>query len=260
MRVSWVINYMDLKLKGKTALISGSSKGIGFSIATCLHNEGCNVVINSRHTSALQTASKQIGSNVSYFAADVTKNSECEKLVKHTIKTFGNIDILICNVGDGNSSKPGNEKINDWKKMLDINLNSSINLISSSFASLKKTSGSIVCISSIAGIEATDAPVTYSIAKSALNSYVKNISKPFAKSGVRINAVAPGNILFKGSVWEKKLAKNKKRVLDMISTKVAMNRFGKPNEIANAVAFLASPLSSFTTGSILVIDGGQIKN
>ena len=188
------------------------------------------------------------------------ENSECKKLVKHTIKTFGNIDILICNVGDGNSPKPGNEKINDWKKMLDINLNSAINLISASYTSLKKTSGSVVCISSIAGIETTDAPIPYSIAKSALNSYVKNISKPFAKAGIRINAVAPGNILFKGSIWEKKLAKNKNKVLDMISTKVAMNRFGTPDEIANAVSFLVSPLSSFTTGNILVIDGGQIKN
>ena len=251
---------MDLQLKGKTAIISGSSKGIGLSIASILYNEGCNVVINSRNIDTLKAASKKIADDVSYFTADVTKNSECKKLVKHTIKTFGNIDILICNVGDGNSPKPGNEKINDWKKMLDINLNSAINLISASYTSLKKTSGSVVCISSIAGIETTDAPIPYSIAKSALNSYVKNISKPFAKAGIRINAVAPGNILFKGSIWEKKLAKNKNKVLDMISTKVAMNRFGTPDEIANAVSFLVSPLSSFTTGNILVIDGGQIKN
>ena len=200
---------MDLQLKGKTAIISGSSKGIGLSIATCLYNEGCNIVINGRHASTLQVASKKIGSNVSYFVADVTKSSECKKLVKHTVKTFGSIDILICNVGDGTSPKPGNEQVKDWKKMLDINLNSAINLVSASEKDLRKTTGSIVCISSIAGIELTDAPVPYSIAKSALNSYVKNISKPLAKFGIRINAIAPGNILFKGSVWEKKLAKKK---------------------------------------------------
>ena len=251
---------MDLQLKGKTALISGSSKGIGLSIAKCLLKEGCNVVLNSRNSDTLQKLSKKMGSRSSYFQADVTNISQCRKLVNHTNKTFGNIDILICNVGDGNSAKSGYEKLSDWKNMLDINLNSSINLITESFESLKKTSGSIVCISSIAGIETTDAPVTYSIAKSALNSYVKNISKPFAKSGIRINAIAPGNILFKGSVWEQKLSKNKKKVLDMISTKVAMNRFGDPDEIANAAAFLASPLSGFTTGTIMIIDGGQIKS
>ena len=91
---------------------------------------------------------------------------------------------------------------------------------------------SIVFISSIEVIETTDAPIAYSIAKSALNSYVKNTSKPLAKNGIRINAIAPGNILFKGSIWEKKLEKNKIRVHDMISKKVPMNRFGTPDEIA----------------------------
>lgn len=249
---------MNLGLEGKTALISGSSKGIGLSIATCLHDEGCNVVLNGRNSNSLKKISKNMGGNTSYFSADVTKISQCKKLVNHTIKKFGNIDILICNVGNGQSSKPGEEKISDWQKMFDINLNSTINLITESLPSLKKTSGSIVCISSIAGIEITDAPIPYSIAKSALNSYVKNSSKPMAKFGIRINAIAPGNILFKGSVWEKKLEKNKSRVLDMISKKVSMNRFGTPEEIANLTAYVSSPLASFVTGNILVADGGQI--
>tara|TARA_Y100000310_G_C20703955_1_gene832902 strand:+ start:9198 stop:9953 length:756 start_codon:yes stop_codon:yes gene_type:complete len=251
---------MDLELKGKTALVSGSSRGIGLAIAMSLHNEGCNVMINGRNSKKLKVACKKIGSNARYFAADVTKKSECIKLVKYVKETFGNIDVLVCNVGDGNSSRPGYEKDLEWQKMIDANFNSSVNLINASKQSLKKTSGSIVCISSIAGIERTDAPVPYSIAKSALNSYVKNSSRPFAKLGIRINAVAPGNILFKGSVWEKKLVKDRKNVLSMISSKVAMNRFGDPIEIANAVLFLSSPVSSFTTGNVLVADGGQVRS
>ena len=251
---------MDLELKGKNAIISGSSRGIGLAIAIALHKEGCNVIINGRNKKKLKESAKKIGSNTDYFVADVTKKSECEKLVKYTNKIFGNIDILVCNVGDGKSSKPGEEKDTEWQKMIDINLNSAINLINTSKKSLKKTSGSVVCISSIAGIEITDAPIPYSIAKSALNSYIKNNVKPFAKLGIRINGVAPGNILFKGSIWERKILKNKKRVYDMIASKVAMNRFGTPIEIANTVVFLSSQVSSFTTGNILVIDGGQTKS
>jgi 3-oxoacyl-[acyl-carrier protein] reductase len=251
---------MELQLKGKNALISGSSRGIGLTIALALHNEGCNIVINGRNKKKLKESAQKIGNNTSYFVADVTKKSECKKLVKHMNKIFGDIDILVCNVGDGKSSKPGNEKYSEWQKMMDINLNSAINLVDTSKNSLKKTSGSIVCISSIAGIERTDASIPYSIAKSALNSYVKNNVTPFAKLGIRINAVAPGNILFKGSTWERKILKNKKKVYDMLVNKVAMNRFGIPLEIANAVVFLSSSVSSFTTGNILVIDGGQVKS
>ena len=251
---------MELELKGKNALISGSSRGIGLAIANALHSEGCNVVINGRNEKKLKEAAEKIGDNTSYFVADVTKKLECKKLVNHTNKIFGDIDILVCNVGDGKSSKPGNEKDLEWQKMIDINLNSAINLISTSKNSLKKTSGSIVCISSIAGIERTDAPIPYSIAKSALNSYIKNNANPFAKLGIRINGVAPGNILFADSIWEEKILKNKKRVYDMLANKVPMNRFGVPLEIANAVVFLSSSVSSFTTGNILVIDGGQVKS
>ena len=119
---------------------------------------------------------------------------------------------------------------------------------------------SIVCISSIAGVECTGAPVTYSVAKSAINSYVKNISKYLAKSGTRINAVAPGNIIFDDSIWKKKISENSNDVEDMLKREVAMGRFGTPEEISNLVVFLCSEKSSFITGSTFVADGGQTKS
>ena len=169
------------------------------------------------------------------------------------------MDIVVCNVGNGSSVPTGKESLQDWKKMFDINFFSTTNLIESCKIELSKTTGSIVCTSSIAGIDITAAPLTYSVAKSSLNMYVKGISRSLALQGIRINAVAPGNILFKDSVWDRKLKTNPREVKKMLKNEVVMGRLGTPEEVAFPVAFLASSLSSFTTGSIFVVDGGQIK-
>jgi len=250
---------MNLDLNEKVALVTGSSKGIGKTIAYSLNEEGCNVIFNSRNEFSLKSAVGKLD-NAFYFVADVTKSKECKKLVNYVIKKFGKIDILICNVGDGNSVKPGSETDVEWKKMINSNFFSAINIIDAAKKSLKKSKGTIVCISSIAGLETTGAPVTYSVSKTALVSYVKRISKPFAKDGIRINSVSPGNIFFKGSIWEKKLKINKNKIKKMLENNVSLNRFGTPEEVSDLVVFLASPRSSFITGSNFVIDGGQSKS
>ena len=173
---------------------------------------------------------------------------------------WGKIDVLVCNVGSGSSVKPGDENLEEWKKNFDKNFFATTNMIESASDSLAITRGSIVCISSIAGIEIIGAPLTYSAAKSALNLYVRGISRPLAKRGIRINAVAPGNILFKGSVWDKQLSENEFSVTDMLKNKVALGRLGLPEEIANFVIFLASNLASFATGTVYVVDGGQLQS
>ena len=123
---------------------------------------------------------------------------------------------------------------------------------------LAETRGNIVCISSICGQEIIPgAPVTYSAAKAALNAYVKAISRPLGEEGIRINAVAPGNILFEASVWDKKMKQDPKAVEKMLSDDVPLSRLGSPEEVAALVVFLASSDADFITGSIFSIDGGQ---
>jgi 3-oxoacyl-[acyl-carrier protein] reductase len=117
----------------------------------------------------------------------------------------------------------------------------------------------IVCLSSICGLAALGAPVTYSAAKAALNATVRGLARPLAEVGIRINAVAPGNILFDGGTWARKLAENKQGVDDMLAREVALRRLGTPEEIADVTAFLASPRAAFITGTVIVADGGQLR-
>lgn len=251
---------MNLKLNKKIALVSGSSKGIGWAIAKQLYSEGCYVILNGRDISILKSKKALLGRRAFYIEGDVTKSEQTSKISKFIENSFGKLDILICNVGSGQSVLPGKETELEWNKMFSKNLFSTSNLINSCRYLLSKGKGSIVCISSICGIEFLGAPLTYSASKAALNSYIKGISRILASENIRINAVAPGNIIFKGSVWEKKMKNNPKKINSMIKKEVALMRLGKPDEIANFVLFLASEKSSFSTGSLIVVDGGQIRS
>lgn len=250
---------MDLKLNKKIALITGSSSGIGFGIAKKLSDEGCFVILNSRHEKTLKNSAKKLGSHITFLKADVTKPEKCHLLVEKIIKKYGKLDILICNVGGGTSKPPGKESIDQWQKMYEINFLSTINMIKYAEKYLSKSKGTVVCISSIAGIDRIGATLPYSTAKAAINMYVKGVSKYLATQKIRINAVAPGNIMFDGSVWEKKMKNNPNRVRKILREEVSLKRFGTPEEIGNLVGFLVSPVSSFITGQIIIADGGQVR-
>ncbi len=251
---------MDLKLKEKKALVTGSSRGIGKEIAKSLSEEGCRVAINSRNQEQLNCIQKEIKSELS-IVGDVTNLKDCEKISKEFLDFFGSIDILICNVGSGKSVNPGTETSEEWQKVMNVNFQSTTNIIQIFKEDLIKSKGTIICISSICGVETIlGAPVTYSVSKSALNAYVNSISRPFGKNGVRINAITPGNILFEGSTWSDKIKSNPSSVNKMLEEEVPLGRLGNPQDISSLVCFLASPLSSFITGSIFNVDGGQLRS
>ena len=251
---------MEPNLTGKIALVTGSTHGIGLSIAQNLSSEGCCVVLNSRTASDLELKVKEF-TNSFGVVGDVSNPDDAKQIISDVIEQFGSLDILICNVGSGTSVPPGNETFDEWQSVFSKNLWSATNIIEAARSELSKTQGVVVCVSSICGMEVIDgAPVTYSVAKAALNAYVKAISRPLGKLNVRINAVAPGNILFEGSVWSRKLKEDANNVETMLCRDVALSRLGDPAEVADLVAFLASPRAAYATGSIWTLDGGQVHS
>jgi len=251
---------MDLKLKNKKVLISGSSKGIGLSIAKKFIKEGAKVVINSRNKYDLNAVALSIG-NCHSVAEDVSIPAGAMNATIRAAEMLGGIDILVCNVGSGSSVPPGHESYNEWQRVFSVNFFTATNLIEASLKYLARSQGSVVCISSICGAERIPgAPVTYSVAKSALNTYVKSIAAPLAERGIRINSVAPGNINFDGSIWSEKMAQDADSVQEMLQNDVPLRKLGSPDDVAGLVVWLASDVSNFVTGTVMTTDGGQSRS
>ena len=251
-------------------MVTGSAKGIGRGIAEEFLNQGANTILVDKDKRALNntydTFVKKFGlSQVSSYTADSLNKSDL-KIIKDSIKNLiGGINHLVCNVGSGVSVSPLEEDVHEFQRMLDINLLNAVQVVTEFWPLLEKTSeadhlSTITFVGSICGVETLGCPVAYSSAKSALVSYAKNISNPLGKKGLRVNIVSPGNILFSGSTWDRKIKENPKSVTDMINTQVPLQKFGTIKDIANAIVFLASPKASFVNGANWVIDGGQTRS
>lgn len=253
---------MQLQLQGKSVLVTGSSRGIGKAIAEGFLAEGAKVAFNGRDAHELErvVAAQPEGKAVA-IAGDVSRPAQAQRVVDRVLETFGKLDVLVCNVGSGGSVPPGTESHEEWQRVFNLNLWSTTNMVEAGRTALAASRGAVVCISSICGLELMPgAPVTYSVAKAALNAYVRGIARPLGKDGVRINAIAPGNILFDGSVWQRKLEEDAVAVARMLKRDVALAQLGTPQDVANLALWLASPSASFCTGSIYVTDGGQVRS
>jgi len=251
---------MQLELSGKTVLVTGSSRGIGRAIAKILHAEGCRVVLNARTADDLALTAADLPGSVA-VVGDVTRPKDARRIVTEAMAALGKLDILVCNVGSGRSVPPGNETYDEWQRVFALNLWSTTNTVEAACEALAASGGVIVCVSSICGIEVVSgAPITYSAAKAALHAYVRGIARPLGKKGIRINAVAPGNILFDGSVWSRKLSEDAGAVQAMLERDVALARLGTTQDVAELVAYLASPRAAFSTGGVWTLDGGQVHS
>jgi 3-oxoacyl-[acyl-carrier protein] reductase len=255
---------MNLGLSNKKVLITGSSKGIGLGIARAFLREGAKVCITGRSINHLEKSRdllcKEFASkNVISKKCDFTQIKEISSLKKQLEEHWGGIDIIVANIGNGRSSFDAIPNSEFWDKSWDINFNTALQTARVFLPLLEKSKGNLLFISSIAGLEFIDAPVDYSTAKAALLVLSKNISIKLGGK-VRANVLAPGNILFDGGVWDKKLKNNSKVILNKIKQIVPMERFGTVDEVADTAVFICSEKSSFTTGSVIVVDGGQTNN
>ena len=216
-------------------------------------------MLNGRDPERLHAAQALVA-GASGVVADVRDPDACQALVGEVLARHGRLDILVCNVGSGASVPPGQENPAEWRRVLDTNLHATTQTVWAAQESLLASRGCVICISSICGIEALGCPIPYAAAKAAVESYVRNAARWLGRHGVRINSIAPGNILFDGSVWERKLREDRHGVESMLARDVALGRLGCPADISRLAAYLASPLAGFITGTTYIVDGGQLRS
>lgn len=257
---------MDLHLTDRVALVAGSSRGIGKAIAAALLAEGCRTAITGRDPGALAQAKAELAEQhgterLMACAGDLTDPEAIRSTAASIRQRWGKVEILVANIGSGRGTPGWQPGEADWQALFQMNLWASVRLVTELLPELVEArSGSIVLIASITGIEGTPAPLPYSAAKAALVNYGKNLSRLVGPHQVRVNCVAPGNILFPGGSWERHLAQRHDEVMSYISSEVPLRRFGRPEEIADLVAFLASDRAAFITGACVVADGGQTRS
>jgi 3-oxoacyl-[acyl-carrier protein] reductase len=255
---------MELGLKDQVVFVAGSSRGIGRAIAAALLEEGARVVLTGRDEAALEAARVALGveERVLAIAGDFGDVGVIAKAFEQTVERFGRIDHLIANLGTG-SGKPGWEQEEaEWVRLFEANFFASVRLTQGVLPYLlgNVEGGSVLFISSIVAVEATAAPLPYSAAKAALNNYAKNLARQLGAQKVRVNTIAPGNILFAGGSWERRLADRREAVEGMLKSEVPLLRFGTPEEIASLACYLCSKEAGFATGACYVMDGGQTRS
>lgn len=254
---------MDLGMRGKTALVTGASRGIGNRIALGLAREGVDLCVCARGEEGLREAAGALeaeGVEVASVAADVTTSEGAETVVAAAQERFGGLDILVNNVGGSVWTPFADIADEEWARVFDMSFFSAVRVTRSALPLMAmRGGGSVVNISSIFGRE-VGGPISYNAAKAAVISMTSNLAQELAAQGIRVNSVAPGSILFPGGSWDRRMRENPEKIQAFIQANVPFGRLGTPEEVADVVVFLASERASWVTGSCLNVDGGQSRS
>jgi 3-oxoacyl-[acyl-carrier protein] reductase len=253
---------MDLELRGKVAVVTGASRGIGRAIALRLAGEGCAVAVGARGADALAAVAGEIAGNGGQavaIAGDLTAPGGVDRLIDGAVEAFGGLDIVVNNLG---GSAPANKPFmdttdEDWQGVVGLNLYPAIAASRRAVPHLRaRGGGAVLIISSIYGRE-SGGYAGYNAVKSALISLTKSLSRELAADNVRVNALAPGSIIFPGGTWERRQQADPAGIADFVKRDLPFGRFGRPEEVADVAAFLCSARASWVSGACLPVDGSQ---
>ena len=244
---------MKIDLTGRTALVTGSTRGIGRAIAETLAGAGARVAVVGRDAGRAEEAARVIGHYVAGFACDVTDVASITALIESVEKAFGQIDILVNNAGLTRDNILFRLKDDDWDTVLDANLRGAFVAIrAASRGMMKRRWGRIINIASVVGIIGNKGQANYAASKAGLIGLTKSVAKELASRNILINAVAPGFI------DTDMTAAMTPEARETLSGQIPLERLGTPNDVAATVAFLASDFASYITGQVLVVDGGLV--
>jgi len=253
---------MDLGIKGKRALVTGGSRGIGASVARALAEEGTRVAVVSRDAESVKTLIEKIGGERSGHhghVGDLIEEGACPALVSDLEKNFGQVDIVVQNLGGPMGVNDPLCGIEDWRQVLRFNLEITIELNGLLIPHMKAQKwGRVVHVASIAGVENTG-PVPYCTAKAALCAYTRSFGRVLAPDGIVMSAVVPGVVLTEGGYWDEKSRETPEDVKSYLASRTPLGRFGTPDEVANITAFMCSQQATFMQAAIVPVDGGQAK-